>query len=293
MKYVKILGVFGIIISLAFQIDKHVKPKGNSNTEITLTKLWETDNVLKTSEAVRYNPEKDIIYVSNIGEMPPNKKDGDGYIALLGKEGEIINQKWVTGINAPKGLNFYNGKLFVDDINEVVEIDLETGSIVKKHTIEKAVFLNDLDIDLNGDIYVTDSQDEKIFKLVDGKSSLWLDLKGFYPNGILVEANRVLILSSSKGELIAIDKVTKEKTVLSTGVRGGDGIVAIEQGYILSAFQGELFFADKSKVNTQAIKLLDTRADKLNSADISFIPKDNILLVPTFYGNTVVAYKIN
>ncbi len=293
MKYVKILVVFGIIISLAFQIDRHVKPNKDSHAEITLTKLWETDTILKTSEAVRYHPEKDIIYVSNIGGVPPNKKDGDGYIALLGKDGKIIKQKWITGINAPKGLNFYNGKLFVDDINEVVEIDMETGAIVKKHTIEGAVFLNDLDIDSNGDIYVTDSQDEKIFKLVKGKSSLWLDLKGFYPNGILVEANRILILSSSKGELIAIDKVTKEKTILATGVRGGDGMVAIEQGYILSAFQGELFFADKSKVNAQAIKLLDTRADKLNSADMSFIPKDNVLLVPTFYGNTVVAYKIN
>src|SRR5690606_11999944 len=104
-------------------------------------------------------------------------------------------------------------------------------------------------IDANGVIYMTDSQDEKIYKLVDGQSSLWLDLKGYYPNGILVEENRVLILSSSKGELIAIDKTTKKKTVLATGARGGDGIVSTEQGYMLSAFQGELFFADKHKIN--------------------------------------------
>ncbi|OYX22294.1 MAG: hypothetical protein B7Z06_11895 [Flavobacteriales bacterium 32-35-8] len=264
-----------------------------TKTEITLTKLWETDTILKTAEAVRYYPEKEMIFVSNIGGVPPNKKDGDGYISLLSKDGKIIKKDWVTGINAPKGLNFFNGKLFVGDIDTVVEINIETGEIEKTHIVTDAVFINDLDIDTNGDIYVTDSQDEKIFRIVNGESSLWLDAKGFYPNGILVEENRILILSSSKGELIAIDKITKNKTVLASGVRGGDGIVPIKEGYLLSAFQGELFFADKSMINTPAVKLLDTRANKLNAADMSFIPKENILLVPTFYGNTVVAYKLD
>ncbi|PKQ46552.1 SMP-30/gluconolactonase/LRE family protein [Confluentibacter flavum] len=283
------LAVILVIMLMTF----HISYSQTKKTEITLTKLWETDTILKTAEAVRYHPGKDIIYVSNIGGLPPNKKDGDGYISLLSKNGKIVKHDWVTGIHAPKGLNFFNGKLFVGDIDTVVEIDVETGKIENKHPITNAVFINDLDIDTNGDIYVTDSQDEKIFKLVNDESSLWLDLKGFYPNGILVEDNRILILSSSKGELITIDKITKEKTVLASGVRGGDGIVPINEGYILSAFQGEIYFADKNMLNTPAIKLLDTRANKLNAADMSFIPKENILLVPTFYGNTVVAYKLD
>src|SRR5690606_15287763 len=284
---------YSLLILCAFACFAFQKSETKTNFNApTLTKLWETDTVLVTSEAVRFHPEKEIISVSNIGGTPPNKKDGDGYISVLSKDGKIINKDWVTGINAPKGLHFYNGKLFVDDIDEVVQIDMETGTIEKKHAIEGAIFLNDLDIDANGVIYMTDSQDEKIYKLVDGQSSLWLDLKGYYPNGILVEENRVLILSSSKGELIAIDKTTKEKTILATGARGGDGIVATEQGYILSAFQGELFFADKHKVNSEAVKLLDTRNDKRNAADISFNAKENIVYVPTFYGNTVAAYKL-
>jgi sugar lactone lactonase YvrE len=261
-------------------------------SEITLTKLWETDTILKTAEAVRYHPDKERIFVSNIGGVPPNKKDGDGYIALLTKDGKMVKKEWVTGIHAPKGLHFFKDKLFVGDIDAVVEIDIEMGKIENNHPITDAVFINDLDIDANGDIYVTDSQDEKVFRLANGKSSLWLDLKGFYPNGILVEESRILILSSSKGELIAIDKLTQEKTVLASGVRGGDGIVPINEGYLLSAFQGEIYFADKNKGNIPAVKLLDTRANKLNAADMSFIPNENILLVPTFYGNTVVAYKL-
>ncbi|WP_100615295.1 SMP-30/gluconolactonase/LRE family protein [Confluentibacter citreus] len=284
-KYISVAAIFIMMFQMGHSQSKQ--------TEMSLTKLWETDTILKTAEAVRYHPEKDIIYVSNIGDVPPNKKDGDGYISLLSKDGKIVKKDWITGIHAPKGLNFFNGKLFVGDIDTVVEINIETGKIEKTHTVTDAVFINDLDIDTNGDIYVTDSQDEKIFKIVNGESSLWLDAKGFYPNGILVEENRILILSSSKGELIAIDKITKEKTVLALGVRGGDGIVPINEGYILSAFQGEIYFADKNLINMPAVKLLDTRANKLNTADMSFIPKENVLLVPTFYGNTVVAYKLN
>ena len=69
-------------------------------------------------------------------------------------------------------------------------------------------------------------------------------------------------------------------------------IVPIKEGYLLSAFQGEIYFADKYNGNVPAVKLLDTRANKLNAADMSFIPNENIVLVPTFYGNTVVAYKL-
>lgn len=271
----------------------HISHSQIKETEITLTKLWETDTILKTAEAVRYHPEREMIFVSNIGGVPPNKKDGDGYIALLSKDGKIVKKEWITGIHAPKGLHFFNNKLFVGDIDSVVEIDIETGKTENNHPITDAVFINDLDIDGNGDIYVTDSQDEKIFKLSKGKSSLWLDLKGFYPNGILVEESRILILSSSKGELIAIDKLTQEKTVLASGVRGGDGIVPINEGYLLSAFQGEIYFADKYSGSVPAVKVLDTRSNKLNAADMSFIPNENIVLVPTFYGNTVVAYKLN
>jgi len=284
-----IIKITAFVILITFQISH----SQTQEIEITLTKLWETDTILKTAEAARYNPEKEIIFVSNIGGVPPNKKDGDGYISLLYKDGKILKKDWITGINAPKGLNYFKGKLFVGDIDAVVEINIETGKIEKTHPVTNAVFINDLDIDTNGDIYVTDSQEEKIYKLVNGESSLWLDLKGFYPNGILVEKSRILILSSSKGELIAIDKTTKEKTALASGVRGGDGIVPIKEGYLLSAFQGEVFFANRNMINMPAVKLLDTRANKLNSADMSFIPEDNILLVPTFYGNTLVAYKLD
>jgi hypothetical protein len=40
------------------------------------------------------------------------------------------------------------------------------------------------------------------------------------------------------------------------------------------------------------VKLLDTTAQELKTADVDFALKLNLLLVPTFFGNQIIAYKI-
>ena len=60
------------------------------------------------------------IYVANI-EGDPVGKDGKGSISIIGKDGTITNQNWVTGLNAPKGMGITNGMLYVTDIDELVE----------------------------------------------------------------------------------------------------------------------------------------------------------------------------
>ena len=281
-----------ITISCKSQIKETVKQEPRK-TEIELIKLWETDTLLKTCEAVRYNKEEAVIYVSNIGNVPTNEKDNDGSLSTINLKGEILKKNWVTGLNAPKGLSFFNDKLYVTDINEVVKINITTGSIDKKYEVDKAIFLNDLDIDTNGDVYFTDSRDSKVYKLANDEVSLWLDMEGLNPNGIFVEKNRILVVSFSKGDFIAIDKETKQRSVIATGIVGGDGIVAIKAGYLVSTWPGELFFVDKNSQEPVASKILDTKEEKLNAADIGIIPEKDLLIVPTFYGNKVVAYKIN
>lgn len=293
MKTYQLLLLFGIVVLISCKKNKkETIVQEPIKTEIVLTKLWETDTLLKTCEAVRYHKEKGVIYVSNIGNVPPSEKDGDGSMSIINLKGEIINQNWVTGMNAPKGIHFYNDKLYVTDIDAIVKIDIKSGAIDKRIAVENAIFLNDLDIDTSGDVYFTDSSDSKIYKLVNDEVSLWLDLEDMNPNGILVEKDRILVVSFSKGDFIAIDKTTKKPSVLATGIVKGDGIVPIKEGYLVSTWPGELFFVDKNHQGETANKILDTKEEKLNAADISIIPEENILLVPTFFGNKVVAYKI-
>lgn len=267
--------------------------ESSAKTEIVLTKLWETDTLLKTCEAVRYNKKKGVIYVSNIGNVPANEKDKDGSLSIINLKGKILKEQWVTGLNAPKGVSYFKENLYVTDINEIVKINIETGRIVKKYVVPNAIFLNDLDIDSNGDVYFTDSRDSKIYKITNNEVSLWLEMEGLNPNGILIEENRILVISSSIGDFIAIDKKTKKRTVLATGMLSGDGIVAIKTGYLVSTWPGEIYFVETRLPIAAATKILDTKEEKLNTADIGIIPEEDILIVPTFFGNKVVAYKIN
>jgi hypothetical protein len=84
---------------------------------------------------------------------------------------------------------------------------------------------------------------------------------------------------------------TKLKTVLVQGIGRGDGIAfsGIPGYYFVSDWEGEIFMInpDYSKVS-----LLRTKEQGYNSADIEFIPELNLLLVPTFFKNCVVAYKL-
>ena len=75
-----------------------------------LVKLWESDTLFTTAESVIFDTKSKVIYVSNI-EGQPWEEDGKGSIGKLSLDGKVINAKWVTGLNAPKGLGIVNGKL--------------------------------------------------------------------------------------------------------------------------------------------------------------------------------------
>ncbi|MEP0712750.1 MAG: ATP-binding protein, partial [Algoriphagus sp.] len=59
--------------------------------------------------------------------------------------------------------------------------------------------------------------------------------------------------------------------------------------YVASRWAGEIYFVSGDGETL----LLDTKSEESNTADIGFIPEDNIVLVPTFFKNKVVAYKLD
>jgi hypothetical protein len=129
-----ISGLFGLSLTLLFS---QCGPKKTEEvvTEVvevktpTLTLLWETADSLATNESVLFDETTGILYVSNIEGQDPQQKDGKGSIAILSKEGKILNPAWVTGLNAPKGMAISSGKLYVTDIDHLIEIDLATSKI--------------------------------------------------------------------------------------------------------------------------------------------------------------------
>ncbi len=270
--------------------NKAISNTNKDSLSFFLSKVWETDTVFRTPESVIFDDINNILYVANING-DPSGKDKRGFISKLDSSGNVVELKWVEGLNGPKGMAISKDTLFVADVNQLALIDIRQGKIISQIDIPGASFLNDLAEDDNGDVYISDSNTGLIHIYSNGKVSTWHDEGLNRPNGLYVEADRVLINNSKSGEVLAIDKNSKESTLLAEGIDGGDGIEYIGRKghYIVSAWAGEIFIISPQK---QVSSILNTKDEKINTADIEFIPSSNLLLVPTFFDNRVVAYRL-
>jgi len=251
-----------------------------------LEKVWETPQQLKTPESVICDVDRDILYVTNING-DPSKKDGNGFISILDANGNLKNLEWITKLNAPKGMAIYKGKLYVSDINQLVEIDIEKGEIIKTFDAPNAVFLNDVTACNNGMIFVSDTRTAKIHVLENDKFTVWMQGKPFEnPNGLMAEKGKLFV---GDNNIYEVDIPTKNITMIIENAGGVDGLEKNNDGdFIFSNWPGRIFINKKGK----NIKLYDTTAEKLNTADLDYDLKNDLVLVPTFFDNRIIAFKI-
>jgi len=251
----------------------------------TLFKIWTSGEGLKTPESALYDASMNCIFVSNI-DGKPSEKDGNGFIAILNADGKIKNLHWITGLNAPKGQAISKGNLYVADIDELVEINIKESKIINRYKVENAKFLNDVTASDDGTIYFSDMQDQKIYSFANGKVSLWLDDKILENvNGLWAEKNKLFI---GNARILEADMKTKAIKTLVENCNGIDGLERLPDGnFIYSNWEGRIYITKGS----ESIKLIDT-AGKQNTADIDFVPEKNLVLVPTFSGNSVEAYTL-
>jgi len=255
-----------------------------------LVKKWETDTLLTTCESTLFDEVSGLIYVSNINGMPLDK-NGSGFISRIQTDGKVEMLSWVKGLNAPKGMGILDGKLYVTDITELVEIDIQKAKIIKKYPVKGAIFLNDVTIDTTGKaVYFSDTETNKIHVLKGGKIEEFLsDTTLGKVNGLHFEGDRIVFATMGDSKLKSVNVATKDVSILAEGIDAGDGVADIDRDvYLVSSWTGEVFFYEKGNL----LKLLDTQADKINAADIDYIQSTKLLLVPTFFKNTVTAYEL-
>lgn len=165
----------------------------------TLTPVWELAGLEKPESTV-YDAARGVLYVSNIaGET--TARDGNGYISRVDLDGKLLDAAWVGGLDAPKGLALAGDRLYAADIDTLVEIDIPGARVLARHVAPEGKFFNDVTVGGDGSVYVSDSAANRIYRLRDGKMTVWLDspqLDG--PNGLLAETDRLLVGAWGKEE---------------------------------------------------------------------------------------------
>jgi sugar lactone lactonase YvrE len=262
-------------------------------------KLWETPAQLKTPESVLYELIENVLFVSSIVGKP-DEKDGQGFVSKVSPaNGSILELNWVVGLNAPKGMGVSsdNSKLYVSDINDLVEIDIASGQIINRHSAPESAFLNDVASDKRGNIFVSDTGTNTTYKLENNNTALrkWLqtpELNG--PNGLYIDnSENKLVVASRSGSLSLVDLQNKTITKLGAQVPVGslDGIEA-DTGqdlyYVTDWTAGKVYAVNSD--GTDYRTLIDLQ--KQGTADLEFIESERMVIMPMMKDNKLVAYRV-
>jgi sugar lactone lactonase YvrE len=219
--------------------------------------------------------------------------DGNGFISKVRLDGSIENLEWVRNLNAPKGSALFGNKLYVTDINRVVVINVETGEIISEHSDPQAIFLNDVAVDHEGKVYISDysGKNSIIYHLNQENLDIWV--KGSEidkPNGLYISGNELIVGNSGDGKIKAIHLEKKTIRTVSVVGSGIDGLKMDGEGnFIVSDWAGKTSWISKEG---QVIELINTTQQKINAADLEFIVKKNLIIIPTFFDNRLVAYEL-
>jgi sugar lactone lactonase YvrE len=252
---------------------------------------WEAGGLL-TPECVAYDPARGVLYVSNFDGYQRAGPVGAQYVSRVSLTGEVTEPRWITGLAMPTGMAVSGGTLYVVERASLVEIDIESASVVARHPIPDARFPNDVAVDGAGRVYVSDSAASVIYRFADGAFEAWLDSgEVSSPNALLVDGGALLVGSTGDRRLKSIDLETREVSTVAEFPPGNiDGIqVDGHGGYLVSQWEGVVYRADRTG---SAERILDTTVAGENCADFAYVESERLLVVPTFRGDRLAAYRL-
>jgi hypothetical protein len=144
----------------------------------------------------------------------------------------------------------------------------------------------------DGSVLISDSNGDKIFQYREGKITTFIDEVPGAPNGLHMDDGKLFVAFASASEFGYYDLATLEKHVIATGIGGGDGVTPTNESdkFLVSDWNGEIFLIG---IDGTIQSLLQTKVQNINSADIYFSKEKSLVLVPTFFDNRIVAYRIS
>ncbi len=255
---------------------------GNVSTE-TVTDLMMPESVIAHPDG--------RVFVTEIGEFG---KDGDGKVTTVNTDGS--HKTLADGLDDPKGIDMFDNVLYVADNDKLIKVTLDgqTEVIAGGNDFPgKAQFLNDIEIDGNGNVFISDSGNDDgknagIYKVTpDGDITEVINEKSGIkrPNGLLNDGvNQMLVADFGTGDLFTLDIASGKVNKVNQGFGGADGLVRDANGllYISDWNNGKIWQLVEPKATPQLL-----RDDYKAAADIALSADGTQLLVPDMKAGTL------
>lgn len=204
-------------------------------------------NPLDAPEAAFWHAESHAWFVSNLGGGLSLARDGLGWLTRYDENGKLLDARWVEGMDAPTGIASVGNLLYVADRAGIHEIDVKRARILRTIEIPNSKFLNDVAAAPNGDLFVSDFEANRIYRLNgERKAEVWLEEEELEnPNGLIVDGNLLVIATwgpltdpstfavKHPGTLLKTDIATRKLSPVGKGhpIASFDGVVAIGKHY--------------------------------------------------------------
>ena len=249
---------------------------------------------LKQPESIGIGPGGKV-YVSETGEY---EKANDGYISVL--EGGKL-RKFATGLDDPHGIKWFKDHLFVsDNMGFVWRIDTQ-GNVERfvdaTDFPRKITNFNDIEIDPEGNIYISDSGDWEggggaIYRITQDKKITPVitqddDVKVVSPNGLLMDgADKLLEVDYTTGILFRVDLKGKSMEKVAGGFGASDGLVRDARGrLIITDYAGHRVFVLAKPDAKPPEKPQEITVSGIESAaDLAISPDGKSLIIPDMGG---------
>ncbi|MBS1514945.1 MAG: T9SS type A sorting domain-containing protein [Bacteroidetes bacterium] len=236
-------------------------------------------------ESVTYDSTGKRYIISNMSTNSLLQRNQDGTVTTF-----------VTGTSSPHGLAVYNGNVYVACGGTVRGYRLSDATLILNVNLG-ASFLNGMDVDANGILYVSDFSAKKIYKVNTNTQTFWVYVANTVstPNGVCVDAprNRVLFCNwGSNAPVKAINLADSSvTTVATTSYSNCDGIKMDRNNNVYISTWGSSGVIKYDVNFTGAPTLVITGLS--SPADIFVNKKSDTLASPNTGSNTVTFHFLN
>ncbi|MDC0738180.1 hypothetical protein N6L24_07805 [Cognatishimia sp. SS12] len=252
------------------------------------TQAWEL-NGFEHPESIVLDSAQNVLFVSNIGGNP-TEADGNGFISRVAPDGTLIDLKWATGMNAPKGMALMGDRLIVSDLTQIHVVDATSGALLSSHEVAGAQFLNDVTATATR-AWISDMFTGAIYEF-DGTAitPFFHDATLPHPNGLWTDGTDLVVASwgsdmqadfstKAPGDLLSITLADKTVSVIAPAMGNLDGITKSGDSWIVNDWiSGEVFKVTGGTVET----LLTAPA---STADLT--AGNGVLYLPHMFENRI------